>query len=105
MGQTDEQDIEQRKRKRGKPAPKESTSLLRRQVDSQADLSSVDPALVGRAVQAVVSADNAVMFGATQDGGAVCVTLFADGQRDKTYAHSTEEIEFLLEGMIQDYGR
>ena len=103
MGQHDEMAMA-RKSKGRSSAPAQQGRSWRKPANVEAcDITAVDPTLVGAACIAVAKHGAALMISTTRDGGAVCITLFDNDSRDKMYAHSQDEIEVALQGLIEDY--
>lgn len=104
MGVKDEQ-LDARKRKTQPKTGGEggSTTRFTRHVEKRPDLTSVEASMIGLAVVRCVLAGDAIMFGMTQDGGAVSFTVLSGSDRTKDYAHSNEEIEYILQGIIDEY--
>jgi len=65
-------------------------------VAPKATWEDADPDELWRTVLAVVAAGDAIMFGRTQDGGAVVVTVLSGTERIKEYATGVEETKSLL---------
>jgi len=104
MGQSDEQEIERRSKRRSTPKKQEGSLFQGLRKSQGCGLDAVDKALIGAAVIAVAGADGALMVSMTRDGGAAAITLFVGDEKDKMYAHDTEEIEYILQGLVETYG-
>jgi len=104
MGQTDEKAIERKGKGRGKTTPTSQSAWAKARDASSADLTAIDPALIGSAVQAVAMAGAALMVSTTRDGGAVSITVFDNDEKERVYAHSSEEIEYVFRGLVEQYG-
>jgi len=61
---------------------------------------SVDPRLVARLVGAVTAAGGAVMFAVTSDGGALAITFYDNGDRERVYLPKTADMEGEFEYLI-----
>ena len=61
---------------------------------------SVDPRLVARLVGAVTQAGGAVMFAVTSDGGALAITFYDNGDRERVYLPKTADMEGEFEYLI-----
>lgn len=55
-------------------------------------------------LQAVALAGDAVTLSTTSDGGAWALTLIHDGQFDKAYPHSQDELNACFEAIATTYG-
>lgn len=53
------------------------------------------PELIGELVAAVVSIGDAILFGATRDGGAIRVVLMSGEERESVYADTGEKLDTL----------
>jgi hypothetical protein len=62
--------------------------------------SELDASLVGQLVQAVTQDGDAVLLGATRDGGALVITICAGDQRIKFYCTTLEQAESQLIELI-----
>jgi hypothetical protein len=60
------------------------------------DWGSVDSSALHRAVVAVATADDAVMFARTSDGGAGLIRIISGGDGDSVYCKTAEEANELL---------
>jgi len=103
MGVKDEQQIQRSKSKRTSQPAQQSGRWKRPTNAEPCDLTAVSPGLIAEAVVRVAVSGAALMVSTTRDGGAVCLTLFDNDTRDKMYAHSVEEIEVALQGLIEEY--
>jgi len=103
VGVKDEQELQRRAKKRTSEPAKGSNRWRKPASAEPCDLSAVDTNLIATAVVRVAMSGAALMISTTRDGGAVCLTLFDNDTRDKMYAHSVEEIEYALQGLIEDY--
>lgn len=61
-----------------------------------------EPEYLADAVTGVLSAGDAVMFGCTSDGGAVCVTIFDGDQRHKNYFSKPDELNQFFRALAQE---
>lgn len=59
----------------------------------------VDGALLRKAVDGVTSNGDAILFGRTSDGGALCVQVISNGQSTKWYPNDASLLYELLEGL------
>lgn len=59
-----------------------------------------DGALLRRAITAVVRNGDALLFGATSDGGALSVRVLSKGKTECFYPSDASELQELLEGLI-----
>ncbi len=105
MGQTDEARLEHKSRSKARAGGKAASPWTRKTNREECDITAVDPAVMGAAVIAVAAAGAALMVSTTRDGGAVSLTLFDNDEKERTYAHSADEINDLLLGLIEQYGR
>lgn len=62
-------------------------------------LENVDAVVLQDCVDSVLGAGDAIAFGVTKDGGAIAITIYSDGEAEKLYGGSTEELTELLEGI------
>jgi hypothetical protein len=58
---------------------------------------------LGPIIDAVLESGDALMFARTSDGGAVCMTLLRDKNRDKGYAASQEELQYQIDWLKEEY--
>lgn len=56
-------------------------------------MDEVDASALTEAVSRVVEAGAAIMFGITSDGGALCITVLDDGEKERVFAASASEAE------------
>lgn len=56
-----------------------------------------NPDLVGRAIESVTEAGHAVIFGRTQDGTALSITVLAGDDRSRLYPHTREGVDSALQ--------
>lgn len=78
--------------------PVEGFSRARRELPQLADVAGVLAV-----VDAIMAAGDAVIFGATSDGGAVSVTLLQGRERLKRYAADVRELEQLVADLARAY--
>jgi hypothetical protein len=69
-----------------------------------ADWLTADPTLVLRAIAAVARVGGALRFGYTRDGGAYAIGLYLSNDRTTEYVRPHEDINYYLEGLIEDIG-
>jgi len=70
---------------------------------AEADWSTVDAGRIFEVVRAVTATGCAVTFGYTKDGGACTITVLADGETDTTYIRPTEDMDYALQTLIEDF--
>jgi hypothetical protein len=59
----------------------------------------------GSVIDTILATGNAVIFGTTRDGGAICVTVCEDDQRHKTYVHSQIELDNAMSFLAHHYSQ
>lgn len=94
--------VERQDKHNGKSARLSKVAAAR--AGEAADITSVDPRVIGMCVMSVVRAGAAIMFSQTSDGGAISITLFDNNERTKEYLHRGDEIEQYLTGLIEIFG-
>lgn len=77
---------------------KPSNSDYKPAVDS---VSAIDPKLIATAVQAVLGTGAALIFSATRDYGAICLTLLDGNDRHKVYATNVQELQQALNDLVE----
>jgi len=89
-------------RKADKSEPKSTRLKSLREAGSTDDFGwgVVDPRLVARLVNAVTTAGGAVMFAVTSDGGALAITFYDNGDRERVYLPKTSDMEGEFEYLI-----
>jgi hypothetical protein len=70
-----------------------------------ADWSSADAATVLHAIQAVTQHGFAIRFGYTRDMGAFAVGIIGDGEPFTEFVRPTEDINYYLTGVGEDYAK
>lgn len=103
MGQNDEMAMARKSKGRSSAPAQQGRSWRRPSNVEPCDITAVNVTLVGAACIAVAKHGAALMVSTTRDGGAVCITLFDNDNRDKMYAHSQDEIEAALQGLLEEY--
>jgi len=105
MAQSD-RDVEKRdaaKAKRQERTLKKSdrlSSLRASTGDDSFGWGNVDPRSVARLVAAVTQAGGAVMFSVTSDGGALGITFYDNGDRERVYISKTSDLEGEFEYLV-----
>lgn len=69
----------------------------------EADWSLANPQRIFEVVRAVTASGCAVTFGYTKDGGACTLTILADGETDTEYIRPTEDMDYALQTLIEDF--
>lgn len=69
-------------------------------VDIEVEYLGLDPELVLNAIDTVVKAGAAIMFGKTQDGGAYSVLVLHNDSKAKEYPHNVDEMHSVLQAII-----
>jgi hypothetical protein len=73
--------------------------------ESTRDCPKIDEiAEIGRILDSVTAAGDAIIFSRTSDGGAVVITLLSDGGREKAYASTDAELSRAFEDLRAKYG-
>lgn len=86
-----------------KPEQRASRRAARHTVDA-ADWSSADPQLLAGCIIAVSSADCAIQFGLTRDGGALVIRIVGDGpEAYNEYVRPSEDTNLYLQGLLEDF--
>jgi len=101
MGTQDGKALEKRDKKRG--AKRERLERLRGSggaSSGEASWGDVDPRLVSRLVWVVTRAGGAVMLSVTSDGGALAITFYDNGERERVYLPKNVDMEVEFEGLI-----
>lgn len=70
-----------------------------------ADWASVDGALLAKAVGAIARDGGAIRLGYSRDGGAYAIGIYGDGDPFTEYFPPSEDMDVILQGLIEDYGR
>lgn len=102
-----DKDLEKRDAARAKAEKKRESkserlsSLRSTSNESEFGWGYVDPRLIGSLVSAVTAAGGAVMFSMTSDGGALGITFYDNGDRERVYiprsADMAGEFEYLID--------
>jgi hypothetical protein len=71
----------------------------------QADWASADPACVLRAIKAVSDIGGAIRFGYTRDGGSFAVGIYDGDEATTEYVRPTEDVNFYLVGVAEDFAQ
>lgn len=100
--QVEGQDRARAKRAERKERKSERLDKLRSDTAGrQAGWGNADPRQVARLITAVTETGAAVMLAITSDGGALAITFYDNGDRERAYipvTHDlTEELEYLIE--------
>lgn len=69
----------------------------------QPDWSNADPKLVLRLIVAIAKVDGAVQFGYTRAKDQYVIRVVGDGEPFNEYLRPTEDVDYWLEGFVQDY--
>lgn len=79
-------------------------SVFKRQAQGPSiSLADVTPDLVVSALDAALNAGVLISLGRTSDGGAIGVYVTSDGNREKAWGSSAEELEELFEDLRDAY--
>lgn len=62
-----------------------------------------DTAMVAQAIDRVLTAGCAIMFGHTRDGGALVITILEGENRHRTYCASDQELDDATSAMYENY--
>lgn len=62
-------------------------------------LADVEPELVRDVIGEVLMKGDAMMFGQTKDGGAVCIVMYSSDAVDKLYCATAGELQDALQGI------
>lgn len=90
----------QRKAKGEQPASKRLASLRDSSDVDQFGWGEVDPRLIASLVNAVTKAGGAVMFSVTSDGGALGITFYDNGDRERVYLPKSSDMAGEFEYLI-----
>jgi hypothetical protein len=69
----------------------------------QPDWSVANPVLVLRLITAIAKIDGAVQFGYTRAKDQYVIRVVGDGEPFNEYLRPTEDLDYWLEGFVQDY--
>jgi hypothetical protein len=75
-----------------------------RQSTEIADWAAADAQLLLEAVAVVALRGGAIRFGYTRDGGAYSIGIYGSGEPYTEYVRPSEDIDYYLRGIIEDFG-
>jgi hypothetical protein len=84
-----------------KPAARRRVWAAGKRKDGQGELAELGD--LGGTVDRILATGDALMFSRTSDGGAIAITLFTDGGKEKVYSASQEELDANWQALGQAY--
>jgi len=99
--QIEKRDAAKARREKSNDKRSERLSSLRASAtDGEFGWGSVDPRLIARLVGAVTAQGGAVMFSVTSDGGALGITFYDNGDKERVYIPKTADMDGEFEYLI-----